>query len=76
MTKDRSGPVWSIGVIMNTWYTEKGAKREKEGGRWGGESEAGRQIDRQMGWKRKIKLLVQTSTDLMTFLDNWKVDHF
>lgn len=76
MTKDRSGPVWSIGVIMNTWYTEKRAKRKKEGGRWGGESEAGRQIDRQMGWKRKIKLLVQTSTDLMTFLDNWKVDHF
>lgn len=76
MTKDRSGPVWSIRVIMSTWYTEKGAKRKKEGGRWGGESEAGRQIDRQMGWKRKIKLLVQTSTHLMTFLDNWKVDHF
>lgn len=47
MTKDRSGPVWSIGVIMNTWYTEKRAKRKKEGGRWGGESEAGRQTDRQ-----------------------------
>lgn len=72
MTKDRSGPVWNIGVIMNTWYKEKGAKRRKEKGEreMGREREAGRQIDRQMGWKRKILLLVQTSTDLITFHDS------
>lgn len=48
MTEDRSGPVWSSGVIMNMQYTEKWEERRKARGKGRGkhgERQTGKQAD-------------------------------